>query len=89
MTTRKVYLGHNRKPRLSVLEAAAVLAGGIGAAFASNAFATVDEIGSSVNTTRGSAALAPSDTAVGRSLGLEVDGTVIKQITEVNGLKID
>lgn len=33
--------------------------------------------------------MAPSDTDVGRSLGLEVDGTVIKQITEVNGLKID
>lgn len=89
MTTRKVYLGHNWRRRLSVLAAAAVLAGGIGAASACNTSAADNGISSSGNTTRSNAASAPSDTDVGRSLGLEVDGTVIKQITEVSGLKID
>jgi phage tail-like protein len=34
-------------------------------------------------------ALPDSDTSVGHSFGLEFDGVVIKQITEVSGLKID
>lgn len=90
MTARKVYLGHNWKHRLSVLAAAAVLAGGLAAASTSNAFAVDNEISSSINIIKGNpTVLPPSDTDVGRSLGLEVDGTVIKGITEVSGLKID
>ena len=34
-------------------------------------------------------ALPDIDTSVGHSFGLEVDGVVIKQITEVSGLRID
>lgn len=34
-------------------------------------------------------ALSPFDTAVGHSFGLEVDGIVIRQITEVSGLKME
>jgi phage tail-like protein len=34
-------------------------------------------------------ALPDSDTAVGHSFGLEFDGVMIKQITEVSGLKVD
>jgi len=90
VTARKVYMGgHNWKHRLSVLAVVAVLAGGLGAASTSNAFAAGNEIGSSANITRGNPTRPPPDTGVGRSLGLEVDGTVIKRITEVSGLKID
>src|SRR6478672_360731 len=34
-------------------------------------------------------ALADMDTSVGHSFGLEVDGVVIKQISEVSGLKME
>lgn len=34
-------------------------------------------------------ALADLDTAVGHSFGIEVDGVVIKQISEVSGLKLE
>jgi phage tail-like protein len=90
MTAQKAYMGHNWKRRLSVLAVAAVLGGGLGAASTSNAFAADNEISSSINITQGSPTVQPPpDTNVGRSLGLEVDGTVIKGITEVSGLKMD
>ena len=84
MTARKVYLEHSCKPRLSTLAAAAVLAGGWGAASASNAFAADNEISSSINITEGDPNVPPPDTGVGHS-NADQDVIELKQNTSPDG----